>query len=81
MLRLYLLAKFLKLTVLNLTKLVHWEAGSMVRNIVKILYHLENIEIVLRAFLISLVTLVVCCITDQTAAMRFDSSRFLRRPH
>ena len=35
----YLLAIFLKLTVLNLTNFSRWDAGSFVYNIVKILYH------------------------------------------
>ena len=35
----FLLAKYLKLTVQNLTKLNYWEDGSIFKNIVKILYH------------------------------------------
>ena len=34
-----LLAKYLKLTVLNLAKLGPWEAGSIIKDIVKVSYH------------------------------------------
>ena len=43
----YLLAKFQKLTILNLTKLVLWEACSIGEHIVEVLYHLGNINAIL----------------------------------
>ena len=42
---LYKLVKFPKLTVLNLTKLTSWEAGSIEENIVKVLNGLGNFDI------------------------------------
>ena len=42
----YLLLKFPKLTGLTSTKLGPWEAGSIIRNIFKVLYHQGNINIV-----------------------------------
>ena len=43
----YLSVKFPKQTVLNLTKLGFWDSGSIIKIIVKVLYHLGNIGIVL----------------------------------
>ena len=43
---LYVFMKFLKLSVVNLTKLYPQEAGSIVKNSVKVLYHTGNINIV-----------------------------------
>ena len=38
--------KFLKLSVLNLINLIHWKAGRLIQNIVKILYRKGNNNIV-----------------------------------